>query len=84
MGNCPDGAKGSLEEARVGAVRTKGSSKSKVINIRENQAVGEGNMQRSDINNKQQGRNGGTLWGADGNRREDPRGTLEEETAGSA
>ena len=41
-------------------------------------------MQGRNINNKQQGRNGGTLWGADGNRREDPGGTLEEETAGPA
>ena len=41
-------------------------------------------MQGRNINNKQQGRNVGTLCGTDGNRREDPGGTLEEETAGPA
>ena len=40
----------------------------------------KGNMQRRNINNKQQGRNGGTLGGADRNQRENPRGTHEEET----
>ena len=46
--------------------------------------MGKGNMQRRNINNKKQGRNGGTLWGADRKRRKDPRGTLEEEPAGPA
>ena len=59
-----------------------GSSEGKVINIGENQTVGEGNMQGRNINNKQKGRNRGALWGANGNRREDPGGTLKEETAG--
>ena len=84
MGNCPDGAKGCLVETRVGAVRGGRSSKGKVINIREIQTVGEGNMQGRKINSKQEGRNRGTLWGADRNRREDPRVALQEETAGPA
>ena len=33
MSNCADGAKGSLEETRVGAVRGRRSSKGKIINI---------------------------------------------------
>ena len=33
MGNCPDGAKGGLEGARIGAVRGGRSSKGKIINI---------------------------------------------------
>ena len=33
VGNSPDGAKGGLEGARVGAVRGGGSSKGKIINI---------------------------------------------------
>ena len=41
-------------------------------------------MQRRIINKEQQGRNGGTLGGANGNRRKHPRGTLEEERAGPA
>ena len=55
-----------------------------MINIPEDQAMRKGYIQGGNINNKQQRRNGGTLWGADGNWRESPRGTREEETAGPA
>ena len=41
-------------------------------------------MQRRNINNKQHGRNGGILRGADGNWSEKPRGTLEEQATGLA
>ena len=41
-------------------------------------------MHGGNINNKQQGGNGGALGGADRNQRENPRGTLEEGTAGPA
>ena len=46
--------------------------------------MSKGNMQRGNINKKLQGRNGGTMGGADRNWLENRRRTLEVETAGLA
>ena len=64
VGNSADASKGGLERAGVGAVRGGGGSKGKVVHIGEDQAMGEGNMKWSKINNKQNRGDRGALGSA--------------------
>ena len=84
MGNSLYGAEGSLVRTRIGAVRKGGGSKSKIINIREDQAVGRAICKGETLITNNRGEMG-EPWGVPmetGGK--NPKGALEEEAAGPA
>ena len=83
VGNGANASKGGLERAGVGTIRGGGGSKGKVVHIGEDQAVGEGNMKWSNVDNKQKRGNRGALGSAHRNGGKDHGGALKKEAAGA-
>jgi len=77
MGNCSQTAEHTLWGPGVRAVRVGRSSDGEIVHEGENQAMGNGDMEGRDVNNKNQGGDRGTLGGAHWDWGENWRGTLE-------
>ena len=57
-----------LEKLDIPPVRVRCYCDHEVVNVRENQALGNGRVEGGDIDNEQQRRDGGALWSAHSNR----------------
>ena len=68
--NAAKGTVVTLKELDVSPVRGRRYCNHKVIDLGEDQALGNGRMERGNVNNKQQRRDGGALRGTHGDRRE--------------
>ena len=70
-----------LKELDIPSLRERRNCNHKVINLEENQAFGNGWVEGGNINNEQQRRDGGAMWGTHGDWSKSFWGALKEKQA---